>query len=371
MNLRAMVFGPAYLDRVLRIDRPMVEPTSESASPFDQSVEGSLGFVGGGSIDLADSSGHLIEITPPRDWPGPFGRIDLEQTFDLGTTGRRAVDCLSWNDDLGGMGAGYSAALQGTLCCALGPESDPTSQMIRGRLDRHSISYLPIQVLDHEADWTLLVTSGRHGDKLAIGIRGCYEMLDPGAFDPWLCTPCELRVAAALPNRLAAYILRASGAACRVFAPVMRNMRDQTCLISSFAGSIDLLCCNRHEWESLADREEVAWRVSILLVTDGPTGAVARFTTPQGESGRVQVPAFPRDQPPRDTNHAGEAYAATFVSTLLAQGWQPTSGVVADDLVRLAMIRASAAAALVLDRTDFGFPTASEVEAALRAGRVA
>jgi ribokinase len=121
----------------------------------------------------------------------------------------------------------------------------------------------------------------------------------------------------------------------------------------------------------LGDREEVAWRVSILLVTDGSSGAVARFTTPQGESGRVQVPAFPRDRPPRDTNHAGEAYAAAFVSTLLAQGWQPASGVVAGDLVRQAMIRASAAAALVLDRTEFGFPTAGDIEAAIRAGRVA
>jgi ribokinase len=148
-------------------------------------------------------------------------------------------------------------------------------------------------------------------------------------------------------------------------------MRDPECLLSSFAGSIDLLCCNRQEWESLEDREEVAWRVSILLVTDGPSGSLARFTTPQGEPGTVRVPSFPRDRPPRDTNRAGETFAAAFISTLLSQGWQPVSGVVAADLVRLAMIRASVAAALVLDRTDFGFPAAKDLESALCAGRVA
>jgi ribokinase len=156
-----------------------------------------------------------------------------------------------------------------------------------------------------------------------------------------------------------------------MFAPAMRNMRDRECLLSSFAASIDLLCCNRQEWETLEDREEVAWRVSILVVTDGRSGSLARFTTPQGEPGTVCVPAFPRDRPPRDTNRAGEAFAATFISTLLSQEWQPASGVIAADLVRLAMIRASAAAALVLDRTDFGFPAPEDVELALRAGSVA
>ncbi len=95
-----------------------------------------------------------------------------------------------------------------------------------------------------------------------------------------------------------------------------QTCRDRDTPVSSFAGSIDLLCCNRLEWETLEDREEMAWRVSILVITDGPAGSLARFTTPQGEPGSVRVPAFPRDRPPRDTNRAGETFAATFVSTL-------------------------------------------------------
>ena len=151
----------------------------------------------------------------------------------------------------------------------------------------------------------------------------------------------------------------------------MRNMRDRDTPVSRFAGSIDLLCCNRLEWETLEDREEMAWRVSVLVITDGPAGSLARFTTPQGEPGSVRVPAFPRDRPPRDTNRAGETFAATFVSTLLSEGWQPPSAVAEPELVQRAMTRSSAAAALVLDRTDFGFPAAEEIESALQAGKVA
>jgi sugar/nucleoside kinase (ribokinase family) len=368
MNLRAMVFGPAYLDRVLRVDRPLVAPAL--GPPIDQSVDGSLGFAGGRNLELVDPAGYTIEIALPPGWPGPSGRIELERGIRAGATGRRAVSGLSWTDDLGGMGAGYATALAGTLYCALGPEDDPISQVIASLLDRQAIAHSTIRVADHGADWTLLVSSGMHGDKLPIGFRGCHAALAPGSFDPWLSSPCDLRVAAALPNRLAAHILSAPGASCRVFAPAMRNMRDQAYLLSSFAGSIDLLCCNRQEWETLDDREEVAWRVSILVVTDGPSGSLAQFTTPQGEPGTIRVPAFPRNRPPRDTNRAGEAFAATFISTLLSQGWLPASGVVAADLVRQAMIRAAAAAALVLDRTDFGFPAPEDVESALRAGRV-
>jgi ribokinase len=55
---------------------------------------------------------------------------------------------------------------------------------------------------------------------------------------------------------------------------------------------------------------------------------------------------------------------------LLDQGWNGASGVVDDDLIRAAATRASAAAALVLDRVEFGFPTAAEIDRALLAGCV-
>ena len=87
---------------------------------------------------------------------------------------------------------------------------------------------------------------------------------------------CDLRVVASLPNEISASVLRAPGEAVRLFAATLRNMRDRTNPVSRFVGSIDVLCCNRVEWESLEDRDEVAWQVSILAVTDGPRGSMVR-----------------------------------------------------------------------------------------------
>ncbi len=211
MNLRTMVYGPAYLDRVLRVDRPLVEPASGSGSPIDQSVDGSLGFTGNSNLELVDAAGYTIEIAVPPGWPGPTGRIKLEQEIRAGATGRQAVSGLSWLDDLGGMGAGYAAALGGRVHSALGPRDDPISQVVEGLLDQQAIAHSAIRVPARPADWTLLVSSGGHGDKLPIGFRGCHAALDPVSFDPWLVDPCDLRVVAALPNRLAARILAAPG----------------------------------------------------------------------------------------------------------------------------------------------------------------
>jgi sugar/nucleoside kinase (ribokinase family) len=171
-----------------------------------------------------------------------------------------------------------------------------------------------------------------------------------------------------MTNTRAASALKRTDARVRLFAPAMRNMADVDPKVSQFARQIDILCCNRGEWEAIDDREEVAFRLAILAVTDGPDGAEVRYTTPTGDAGRLEVPAFPRRRPPRDTNRAGEAFASTLVATLLDAGWEP--GPAPDDLVRLAATRASAAAALVLDRVDFGFPEAEEIDDAVREGRV-
>jgi ribokinase len=268
------------------------------------------------------------------------------------------------------MGAGYAAALNGKLHSALGPEDDPASLAISQRLSELGIQHKAIRVADHRADWTFLITSGEFGDKLPVGFRGCHAAVEPETLAARAGAACELRVVASLPNRLSARALQPPGASVRLFAPAMRNMLDRDFPISRFAASIDVLCCNRIEWESLERREEVGWQLSILVVTDGPRGSMVRYTTTTGEAGLLRVEAFPRDRPPRDTNRAGEAYGATFIGSLLEEGWNSASGVVEDELIRTAAKRASAAAALVLDRIDFGFPSAPEVDAALIAGHV-
>jgi ribokinase len=367
MERRTHVFGPAYLDRVLRIDGPLLDP--QIGPPRDQSVDGTWRF--GEGLTLVDPVGRTIAVALPTDWPGPCGTIALaDPLVDAGDAPpwRRDVRAVSWHDDLGGMGAGYAAALAGALTSALGPAGDPASASIGRLLDRHAIRHDPVRLPDHAADWTLLVTSGGCGDKLAIGFRGCHAALEPEMLIGRSEARCALRVVASLPNRVAAAILGLPGAAVRFFAPALRNIRDRDCPISSFADAIDVISCNRREWESLDDREEVAWRVSILAVTDGPRGSSVRFTTPAGEPGMVNFAAFERAAPPVDTNRAGEAYAAALLTTLLDAGWTP--GVAEEALVDHAARRAAAAAALELDMVEFGFPSASQIDRALRAGRI-
>jgi hypothetical protein len=368
MSRRITVHGPAYLDRVVRVDGPLVDPAL--GPPLDQSVDGQLRFGGESGLQFRDPSGYEIELDCQPDWPGPVGQIDLSRRLRVGATGRRSVRATAWRDDLGGMGAGFASALGGTLLSALGPESDPVSREVAARLESAKIAHRAIRIDDQVADWTLLLSSGRHGDKLAVGFRGCHAAIGLDPLDATLGEPCDTQIVAALPNRLAARILKAADARLRVFAPAMRNMLDTECPISGFAGSIDILCCNRREWESLDDREEVAWRVSILAITDGPNGSFVRYTGPTGESGRLTIAAFPRSRPPRDTNRAGEAYASTLLATLLDHDWRPEGGVIDADLIGLGARRASAAAGLVLDRADFGFPSPEEIDAAVRRGRI-
>jgi ribokinase len=370
MPSRTVVFGPAYLDRVLHVDRPLVDP--ERSAPLDQSVDGSWTF--GEGLTILDPAGSSVSLVLPSDWPGPFGEVRLSRQMGDEPPGwNRTMRCTAWHDDLGGMGAGYASAFGAELVSALGSPDDSMSQTISRLLDRVRISHHPVRV-DHPADWTLLLTSGQYGDKLPIGFRGCHAALvgsfgAKGGFRDLASQETDLHVVASLPNRLAAEALQAPGTSIRFFAPASRNMLDREFPVNRFAETIDILCCNRREWESLESREEVAWLVSILAITDGPNGSVIRYTTPQGEPGRLTVPAFPRAHPPRDTNRAGEAYASTLVTTLLDAGWTP--GVTEPELIERAALRASAAAALVLDRVDFGFPSNEEIDTAVRNGSIA
>jgi ribokinase len=365
---RVSVFGPAYLDRVLHVDAPLIDPAE--GPPLDQSLEGDWKFGPENELVLVDSEGYTISIGLPSDWPGPTGEIRLSRPVSKNGRGKRKVTGRAWHDDLGGMGAGFAAALGGVLWSALGPVSDLMSQAITQRIIRNEITHRPLRIAGQTADWTLLVSSGPFGDKLPIGFRGCHEQLDAISLVDAAIPPCDLRVVASLPNRLAGPVLSAPGAGVRLFAPAMRNVLDRECSIATFASSIDILCCNRREWETLPDQNEVAWLVSILAVTDGSAGSLIRFTTPSGEPGRLQVPAFPRQRPPRDTNRAGESYAAMLVATLLDRGWDASRGVIYKELIALAAKRASAAAALQLDLTQFGFPSAEQIDAALGEGRV-
>lgn len=366
MGRQVVVIGPAYLDRVLRIDQPL---TGDSAAPpLDQSIEGHWKFAKTHSVTLRDPAGGVIAITPPPDWPGPWGEVALECPIRPGSSGRLDIAAVSWQDDLGGMGAGFASALGGVLHSALGLESDPASRLIAEMLDRYGIEHDVIRVPDRPADWTLLISSGSCGDKLAIGFRGCHAAIDPGEIARRAQVPCDLMVVAGLPNPLARAALSTSGSTTRLFAPAMRNMTDARKPIRDFAGRVHILCCNRAEWEALEDPEAIAHQVPIVAVTDGPRGIELRFTAPGERSSRLAVPAFPRSRPPRDTNRAGEAFASAFVMALMERGWRGDARDVNADLVQEAAARGAAAAALELDLLEFGFPGPAEIDRALEAG---
>jgi ribokinase len=356
-----LVFGPAYLDRVLRVDRPLLDEAA--IGPIDGSVDGS--WEPGQGLVLTDPLGGTLTIDLSLDWPGPCGRVRLSRPLvDRSQPWQRTIKGTAWHDDLGGMGAGFAAALGGRLVSALGSESDAVSRDVAARLEEAGIDHHPIRVPDRPADWTLLVSSAGFGDKLAIGFRGCHAALR--SLNPFCHHRADLVVIAGLPNRLAAEVLESTDAPVRLLAPSLRSILDRDPPIASIADRISILCCNRREWEQLSARDVVQERVAIITVTEGPRGSCIHFRNPSGGAEAARIDAFPRDRPPQDTNRAGEAFAATLVSSLMDRGWR--GGPIERDLLRAAARRASAASALVLDRAEFGFPTPAEIDRTLANG---
>ena len=363
-----LVFGPAYLDRVLRVDRPLLDPAL-GWPPLDRSVDGRwVAAEPADSIRLVDPAGAAILVSPPDGWPALTGTIALARRLADRAEPvpvPRRVRGVAWVEDLGGMGAGFAASLGGTLISALGAEGDPTSRAIVARLDRAGIAHEPTRLATQSADWTLLISSGAHGDKLPIGFRGCHAAWTDLA--RWADRPSQVRVAAALPNPL---VRAALGGPARLRAcfPNSRNMLDGAEPITQWVDRVDFLSCNRGEWADLGAGAALLDGVPIVAVTDGPRGATVRFRSAAGGRGEIHVPAFRRTTPILDTNRAGEAFASTMLATLVATGWTP--GPVAPDLVRRAAWRGSAAAALVLGRADFGFATPGAIDAAVERGAV-
>lgn len=367
---RTLVYGPAYLDRVLRVDRPLLDPAT------GETIDGSARCVGieksrgmSESLIVVHERGRFTVTPMPEKWPGPRGRLITDRKGeDVEARSSRMVRGIAWHDDLGGMGAGYASALGGALISALGSLDDPTSRTVEGLLNRERITHRLIRVPEQPADWTLLVTSGEHGDKLAIGFRGCHEAIRTLP-EPEGPTPADLVVVAGLPNRLVAQALGCHHDAIRFLAPAMRNMIDRDPPLAALSNSIDLLSCNRREWETLADRESLAERLSLLAITDGPAGSRIRYRSLTGFE-ELHQPAVAREAPPRDTNRAGEAFASNLISTLLDEGWRPWTPVTSN-LIRLAAARAAAAAAIVLDLEAFGFPSRDDIGEIVRTGVVA
>ena len=121
-----------------RLSRPRAPgrstaPTIPPGPPLDQSVDGAWKFGANPSLELADPAGYSIEIELPADWPGPTGSIRLARPIRPGVTGTgRSADSPGTTTS-----AAWEQATRprsaGTLCSALGSDSDPTSRAITRR----------------------------------------------------------------------------------------------------------------------------------------------------------------------------------------------------------------------------------------------
>ena len=114
----------------------------------------------------------------------------------------------------------------GVSCSACsGGKTTRSVGSVSGLLELDGVRNRPVRVAAG-ADWTLLLTSGPFGDKLPVGFRGCHASVGSLESAVREAGECDLRVVAALPNRLAAQVLRDEGAGVRLFAPSTRNMKD-------------------------------------------------------------------------------------------------------------------------------------------------
>jgi ribokinase len=331
---------------------------------MDASVEGRLD-PGGPELIIADPEGVELRIIPPEGWPGPLGRVVTSRSIrGENAAWKKTLQGIGWRDDLGGMGAGYAKALGGTLFSALGTEDDPVSTDVLQLLMHAGIHQQALRSDVPTADWTLLISSGAFGDKLPIGFRGCHDSVRTL---PEIA-PCELLVLAALPNRLLKQAVRQVEARIVFLAPAMRNVIDRTVRVESFVDGVNAFSCNRSEWQEVETPETILDHVAVVAITDGPRGCDVVFHDPESRRTTIHFPAFPRSHPPRDTNRAGEAFASTLVKSLLESGWE--GGAVAESTLRHAAERAMIAASLVLDRSDFGFPTEREIDHARSRGVV-
>ena len=360
-----LVYGPAYLDIVMRVGQPLVR---SGHAPLDKSVDGIFCKNGKhqNELEIQDPSGNLLILSGLNSMKHPTGRLELSHS--VLDSRAMSVAVIEVVEELGGMGAGYAAVLGGRLVSALGSNHDLPRTMIESGLKRLGIEYSPVIIEGKPTDWTLIVSSGPHGDKLPVGSRGCHSELSASVMHQhgnW-----ELVVAASLKNELLFGVLESHPESLRVLVPAMRNCRDQQFPLRNLVGLADFISLNEHEWQELTPLDRSAWWESkaILCVTRGPDGADIYWTDRSGIRQNFYQPVFPRSVPVVDTNRAGEAFASFLIQSLMAQGWSKTEMNITSEMVQRASLAGSAAAGLTIQLPNFGFPSAQEVARVLHKG---
>lgn len=363
-NTTALIFGPAYLDLVIRVAGPI------SDRPIDLGCDGHFTPDALDRLEIACPNGASLTIPGLKGTACPTGR--LMTANDVLPAGlNRTLAMIETFEDLGGMGAGYAAALGGRLVSAIAGPTDPLSARVRQAIEREKIDRRLITIAaKSQADTTFIVTSGGNGDKLPVGLRGCHASLEPDDVLGYDHAP--IVVVASLPNALMHAVLAECQDSLRILAPSARNCRDRSYPLGELAAVTDLLALNSGEWAEMSDTDRRAFEDSaaILSITLGPEGAEILWRNRRGERESHFEPAFPRRQPLVDTNRAGEAFASQLILKLVETGWAHERRTVDEQSVRVAALHASASAGLVIGMPRFGFPSRADVERTVGLGEI-
>lgn len=316
-NRRYLVFGPAYLDFVLEIEGALI--SAEPAAPLlDQSVPA--------EEMVPRDDGTIVVLGPHGDhltFPLPAAHRHLAATYELSepvlarTCGMAPAPPVVGTypvarvvAQLGGMGAGYAKAFDGTLRAPFG--GDAVGQTVQRFLADEAITVVPALLPACPSDTSLVLLAPR-GEKLAIGVRQAMVRWQASDADRALVSEADVLVFCGAPNALVAEVLSWGTNLPVMCAPALRNVCDTTLPLAAVAGGIHYLTLNALEWANLPDRDAVRRQVPVISLTDGPRGSRMLY-----RDGEVAIPAQPFSGP-ANTNRAGETYGATLLKVLMRE----------------------------------------------------
>lgn len=369
MDYSTVVYGPAYLDCVVRIQEPLI---ANNSSVIDIGSSGFWTPGSSGTIKIIDTitSGEII-IEGPEDLHLISGVYEVQRV--LPHCLKRNVTCTSIQEDLGGMGAGYAAAMGGMLVSCLSQKSDVVTEKILNRLDECKIAKQIVYCDHHNSDWTLLISSGEFGDKLPIGLRGCHDQVSFDELrDSRLNFQPSVVVIASLKNEIMIKLLQVYSRSIRLLAPAARNCRGQATHFGMLAGNCEILTLNETEWSFMDASHQSSWldSESIIIITKAAAGAEVSWKSRVGTRLSHFEPVFPRRLPPTDTNRAGEAFGSAFLQSMLSLGWNGDYLSITIEMIRESSRIAAVTAGLTINLAGFGFPDTELVARTLRDGMI-
>ncbi|MHB0939545.1 MAG: carbohydrate kinase family protein [Armatimonadota bacterium] len=344
---RPTIFGPAYLDVVFTLDRPLLAggPTLDQSLPAIRLIPRDDGV-----LEVVGPTGDRLVFVLPPDQAEFAATCELCEPVLARTQPGRMVTgeypVASAVRQLGGMGAGYAKALGGLLRMPVG--DDAVGREILQLLAQHEIDAVPALLPDCSSDTSLLLQSPQ-GDKLAIGVRQAMIRWQAGAEDYALDADASALVFCGAPNALTAAVLEQAPEIPVMCAPALRNVCDRSVPLAGLAAMIDYLTLNALEWAQLDGAEEMRKHVPVITVTEGARGS--RILLGEHE---IHIPAVPFEGP-SDTNRAGETYAATFFRVLLAACPEFPRRIIMEAMEHAGQL-AAAQAAKQLAMREFGFP---------------